>query len=174
MHHSIVNRKSVHRIDRNDTHWLFILWTGLEFGICVCEKMSSETSTQSQNCFLKAAHEFLEVQIVNHATNLHIEQLFIEIIAKGQEYRKNNKRLTEENDLLRRAVRKFHALAKTEHNKYVELQEETMSQNKSHSVMQRKLVNVRQKYQRLHQKLSAILREDEEEENNNVSDIVSS
>lgn len=121
--------------------------------------MSGETATQSQPCYGKAARDFLEAQEVSRANEQRIENVFVEVIEKNREYRDRNKRLAEENHLVKRAMRKFYKISVDERNKNQRMQVEMEAMKKSHDAMQRKLASVQQKYQQLHQQMSAVLRE---------------
>lgn len=127
--------------------------------------MSSEATLQSQACFLKAAHDFLEAQAVSRENEDRIEKVFIEVIEKGHEYRTRNKQLTEENQLLKRAMRKFYSIGVDERKKNEKMQVEMEALRRRDGSMQRKLASIQKKYQQLHQKMSAVIREVDEDEN---------
>lgn len=121
--------------------------------------MSGDAATPNQACFLREARVFLEAQAENHENENRIENVFSKVIEKGRKYHRCNKLLTNDNQLLRRAIRKYREISVDESKKNEKLQIEMVALKKRHDDMQRKLKSVQQKYRQLYQKMSAVIHE---------------
>lgn len=123
---------------------------------------------------LDAYREFMEAQAVDRANNHRIENIFVEVLEQGRDYKKCIRRLTEENKLLKRAMRKFYKVGVDERTENGKIRVELKALKKSHNELQRKLEEVEGKYQRLLNKLTAVIREVDVEQNNEDEVIESS
>lgn len=123
---------------------------------------------------LKAYRDFMEALAVDRANNHRIENIFVGMLEKGRDYQKRNQRLTDENKLLRRAMRKFYKVGVDERTKNKKLRDELKTLKKSHDELQIKLKEAERKYQRLLIKLTTVIREVDEEQSSEDEFIESS
>lgn len=126
--------------------------------------MFDDSGTQSQAFFSKVADDLQELQAVNRANENRIETTLVDVIEKCREYQFHNKQLIEANQLLKRAMRKFYKISNDEREKNLRLHHEIQALKVNHDTMQRKLAKVERKYQELHQKMSAVIRDAEKDE----------